>query len=261
MTTSIVAEWLPVIALSTLRPLGTLLLMPVFNTSTLGGKLTRNALVLAIALPVLTLHDIWPVADSTRSWSAYLWLACGELGIGLMIGFCAAVPFWALDMAGSLIDTMRGASMASILNPLLGQQSSLIGIVFSQVFSLLFMMFGGFHALLEALYASYVTLPPGSPFHFRPSALGFLSQQWQMMYTLFLRFAMPAIVAILLVDMALGLINRSAQQLNVFFVAMPIKSGLALLLLIICANFAFQLPLADARRLVGYADALTNLLR
>lgn len=41
------------------------------------------------------------------------------------------------------------------------------------------------------------------------------------------------------VDMAMGLINRSAQQLNVFFLAMPIKSAFALLMMIICFSFAF----------------------
>ncbi|AGK49368.1 type III secretion apparatus protein SpaR/YscT/HrcT [Burkholderia thailandensis MSMB121] len=261
MTAAMAGEWLPMVALSMLRPLGAMLLVPVFSTGTLGGTLARNALVLAISLPVLALHDLWPAVDGARSWAAYLWLACGELSIGLVIGFCAAVPFWALDMAGFLIDTMRGASMASVLNPLLGQQSSMMGVVFSQVFSLLFMMFGGFHALLEALYASYLTLPPGAAFRFRPAALDFLGQQWQLMYTLCLRFAMPAIVAILLVDMALGLVNRSAQQLNVFFVAMPIKSAFALLLMIICANFAFQLPLSESLRLVEHAAALTNRLR
>jgi type III secretion protein T len=261
MTAAMAVEWLPVIALSMLRPLGAMLLVPVFSTGTLGGALARNALVLAVTLPVLALRDLWPLADGARSWSGYVWLACGELAIGLMIGFCAAVPFWAIDMAGALIDTMRGASMASVLNPLFGQQSSVMGIVFSQVFSLLFMMSGGFHALLEAIYASYLTLPPGDAFHLRPAALGFLGAQWQLMYTLCLRFAMPAIVAILLVDMALGLVNRSAQQLNVFFVAMPIKSAFALLLMIISANFAFRLPLTESLRLVERAAALTHLLR
>lgn len=261
MTAAMAVEWLPVVALSMLRPLGAMLLVPVFSTATLGGALARNALALAITLPVLALHDLWPAADGARSWTAYLWLACGELSIGLMIGFCAAVPFWALDMAGFLIDMMRGASMASVLNPLLGQQSSVMGIMFSHVFSLLFMMFGGFHALLEAIYASYLTLPPGAVFRFRPAALDFFGQQWQLMYTLCLRFAMPAIVAILLVDMALGLVNRSAQQLNVFFVAMPIKSAFALLLMIICASFAFQLPLMESLRLAEHAAALANLLR
>ncbi|MDL4454979.1 type III secretion system export apparatus subunit SctT [Klebsiella michiganensis] len=231
--------WLPVLGLCMLRPLGVFLLVPLLNSANLGGILVRNALLLMIALPLVRVYPEWPLPD-TSLWG-YLGLAAGELCIGLMIGFCAAIPFWALDMAGFTIDTMRGSSMASVFNPLLGgQQSSLFGLLFTQVFNVLFLISGCFNQLLRAIYHSYLTFPPGGLLNYHASALAFLSAQWQLMYELCLRFAMPAMVVILLVDMALGLINRSAQQLNVFFLAMPIKSAFALLMLIISFGFAFN---------------------
>ncbi|KWN58213.1 type III secretion system export apparatus subunit SctT [Burkholderia ubonensis] len=251
-------QWLPVLGITMLRPLGALLLVPVFNPATLGGALVRNALVLMIALPALPLHETWPAFSvPNRTFVDYLWIGCAELCVGLLIGFCAAVPFWVLDMAGFLIDTMRGASMATMLNPLLGLQSSLFGVLFSQIFALLFLVLGGFNALLEAIYASYETLPPGAVFRFNADALWFIGHQWQLMYELCLRFAMPATGAALLVDMALGLLNRSAQQLNVFFLAMPIKSAFALLMMIMCVGFAFQLPLGEIAQL---RDRITHLM-
>lgn len=231
-------SWLPVLGLCMLRPLGVFLLVPLLNSTNLGGILVRNSLLLVIALPLVQVYPQWSLPHAS-AWG-YLWLAAGELCIGLMIGFCAAIPFWALDMAGFTIDTMRGSSMASVLNPLLGQQSSLFGLLFTQVFNVLFLMSGCFNQLLSAIYHSYVILPPGSALDYNGGALAFLTAQWQLMYELCLRFAMPAMVVILLVDMALGLINRSAQQLNVFFLAMPIKSAFALLMLIISFGFAFN---------------------
>ncbi|MDM5065592.1 type III secretion system export apparatus subunit SctT [Aeromonas salmonicida] len=231
--------YLPVLGLCMLRPLGVFLLVPLLNSANLGGILVRNALLLTLALPLVQVYPQWTLPDA-GVWG-YLWLAAGELCIGLMIGFCAAIPFWALDMAGFTIDTMRGSSMASVFNPLLGgQQSSLFGLLFTQVFNVLFLITGCFNQLLSAVYHSYVTLPPGSILNYHGGALTFLTAQWQLMYELCLRFAMPAMVVILLVDMALGLINRSAQQLNVFFLAMPIKSAFALLMLIISFSFAFN---------------------
>lgn len=257
-------QWLPMLGLCMLRPLGVMLMVPLFNQATLGGTLVRNALVLMIALPLVPLHDTWPTLQAARenatAWH-YLLIICGELSIGLLIGFCAAMPFWALDMAGFLIDTLRGASMASVLNPLLGQQSSLFGILFTQVFSLLFLVIGGFNELIAAIYHSYTTLPPGEVFRFGPGFLAFLSREWQLMYELCLRFLMPAIVAILLVDMALGLVNRSAQQLNVFFLSMPIKSAFALLMLIMGLGFAFQAPLERSTYFVRYTLTLLDHLR
>lgn len=237
-------------------------MLPIFAQASLGGTLVRNALVLMIALPVMPLHDTWtlPSMSGAASWR-YILIILSEIGIGIVIGFCAAIPFWALDMAGNLIDTMRGASVASILNPMLGQQSSLFGILFSQIFSLLFLVSGGFNELLAAFYHSYVTLPPGTKIIPGPELLSFLARDWQLMYELSLRFSMPALVVILLVDMALGLINRSAPQLNVFFLSMPIKSAFAVLMLVMSLSFAFQVPLERVARFVEHTLKLTEYFR
>ncbi len=247
-----------------LRPLGVMLILPLLNQATLGGTLVRNALVLMIALPLIPLHDTWPLLEAARQNATagrYLMIICGELSIGLLLGFCAAIPFWAMDMAGFLIDTLRGASMASVLNPLLGQQSSLFGILFTQIFGALFLVAGGFNQLIASIYHSYVALPPGEVFHFGPGFLTFLSKQWQLTYDLCLRFSMPAIVAILLVDMALGLVNRSAQQLNVFFLSMPIKSAFTLLMLVMSLGFAFQAALERSTQWVQHALSLMDHLQ
>ncbi|RKT98833.1 EscT/YscT/HrcT family type III secretion system export apparatus protein [Burkholderia sp. Nafp2/4-1b] len=258
----LLVQWLPIIAIMILRPFSTLVILPVFTPAALGGSLVRNALALMIVLPMLPVHDTWRAFSREADGAQFfLWLALGELCIGALIGFCAAIPFWALDMAGFLIDTTRGASMASVLNPLLTTQSSPFGMVFSQVFTLLFLVSGGFNTLIETIYASYVTLPPGSTLRFSPSALAFLAQQWHMMLEICLRFAMPALAVMVLVDMALGLVNRSAQQLNVFFLSMPIKSALALLLVVSCASFAFRLPLAEIATLPELAAHLSRMLR
>lgn len=222
-----------------MRPLGAMMLLPIFNSGTLGGPLIRNALVLMIALPAVPVYRDWPTLQLTMSFWNFGWIVLTELVIGLMLGFAAAIPFWAVDMAGFVIDTMRGASMSNVLNPLLGAQSSIYGILFTQLLSVLFLMLGGFNQLMSSIYYSYKTLPPGGGFTFNPGFLTFISHEWRLMYELCLGFAMPSMVAMLLVDMALGLINRSAQQLNVFFLSMPIKSVMSLLLLIISLNFAF----------------------
>lgn len=75
----------------------------------------------------------------------------------------------------------------------------------------------------------------------------FVIGQWQMLFRLALAFAMPALLVMLLVDVALGLVNRSAPQLNVFFLSMPIKSLLGLLMLLLALSTAFA-PLIERMR-------------
>ena len=256
----ILTEWLPIIGLCMMRPLGVFLLLPALTTASLGGTLIRNTLILMIALPAVPAHLQHPAWLAAQGTGDYLWIILGEIAIGTMIGFVAAIPFWAIDMAGFVIDTLRGSSMSSIFNPSLGEQSSIFGLLFSHVLSTLFLVTGGFNRLIEAIYQSFVTFPPGSAFTFQSTFLPFCMQIWQTLFQLCLHFAMPAIVAMVLIDVAMGLINRSAKQLNVFFLSMPIKCLLALLLLAASLQFAFADYLSRITLFPEYVNDLLQTL-
>ncbi|MCD5330845.1 type III secretion system export apparatus subunit SctT [Chromobacterium piscinae] len=243
--------WWPLLGAAMMRPLGAMLLLPLFSPSMLGSALIRNALALMATLPALPLLAPLALPDPIQAPAAYALLLASELAVGLLLGFSAAIPFWAVDMAGFALDTLRGASMAGVLNPLIGGQSSPMGALFSQLAAVLFMALGGFHAFLSALYASYQQLPPGMGWHWSSQFIPLLQRQWQLLYTLGLGFAMPALVMMVLVDLALGLINRSVQQLNVFSLSMPIKSLVALLMLIIGLQFGLSDVIAGFERFDG----------
>lgn len=261
MSIELLSVWMPALGIAMLRPLGMMLIVPLMTPSVLGGTLIRNALALSLALPVLVMHETWPLPakEHLNAWR-YLWIIASEISIGVMIGFIAAIPFWVVDMAGTFIDTLRGTTMASVINPMLGQESSLLGILLTRVFSVLFLVAGGLNELIAALYHSYSTLPPGANWLLQEGFPAFLMRQWQLMYELCLRFAMPAMTAVLLVDIAFGLINRSAPQLNVFFLSMPVKSLFAIFMLIVSLAYAVQAPTDWALSLVGKWYALSDHL-
>ncbi|MFM0955553.1 type III secretion system export apparatus subunit SctT [Yersinia enterocolitica] len=232
-------HWLGALGLAMMRPCGMLLILPLFTARSLGSSLLRNSLVFAIALPVTPMFFTTSLLyhDSLTGW---FWVLCIELMVGVMIGFVAALPFWAIDMAGFLIDTLRGATMSTLFNPSMGMESSIFGVLFTQILTVLFLISGGFNLVLTALYSSYEILPAGSGIQPTSAILHFLQSEWQLMYELCLSFALPAMLVMVLADLSLGLINRSSQQLNVFFLAMPIKSALALLLLLISLPYALH---------------------
>ncbi|WP_246029033.1 type III secretion system export apparatus subunit SctT [Parashewanella tropica] len=255
-------EHLPVFSLSMMRPLGMMLLLPLFKSGSLSSGLMRNGLVMMFAFPVMpTLMDMHEhLLEATYLELVGLYIE--EFAIGLMIGFCAAVPFWAIDMAGFLIDTMRGSSLSTVLNPLLGVESSVYGVIFAQVLSVLFLASGGLNFLLSAMYESYLVLPPGSPLYLNGNIplFDFFLKEWRLMNALFMGFAMPAMVIMMLTDTAFGLVNRSAQQLNVFFLSMPVKSVMVLLVMIYCINFAFHNYLARTDSAESHFQILYHLL-
>ncbi|EAA3660103.1 type III secretion system export apparatus subunit SctT [Salmonella enterica] len=233
-------HWWPLLGVAIMRPLGVMFIFPLFGPAMLGGTLIRNALALMATLPILPLLSSLVLPNPMQAPMHYTLMLAAELCIGLMLGFSAAIPLWALDIAGYVIDTIRGASIASIFNPLQGGQSSPVGAFFSQLAGVFFMILGGFHALMNALFASYTNLQPGQRWYWSGGFLLLLEHLWHDLYTLALGFTMPAIVIMVLTDLALGLINRSVQQLNVFTLSMPIKSIMVLLIMIMALPFAFS---------------------
>ena len=236
------ASWIYTAFVTIARPFGVFMLLPMLSSKNLGGSLIRNGLVVMVCVPIFpALNQTISAADLNDSTMHYALLIAKEVMVGLFIGFIAAIPFWAMDSACYMIDTMRGSSMASALNPALGESSTLFGVLFSQLITVLFFGFGGFNHLLTALYQSYQLIPPGTTMQFNNRMLVFIKQQWDMLFSMMLIFALPAMGVMLLTDIGMGLLNRSVQQMNIFFLAMPIKSALVLFLLIISIPFSIRL--------------------
>ena len=156
-----------------------------------------------------------------------------ETLIGFALGFLASLPFWALECAGIFMDNQRGASQAEGTEILTGKSISPMGGLLFQCLTYLFFTSGAFLAFLSLVYASYELWPVTSLF---PALSGYAiplffagKVAWLMSYMILI--AAPVAVACLLVDISLGLINRFSPQLNAYVLAMPIKSGMASLLL------------------------------
>jgi type III secretion protein T len=259
-----VASWdalTTAMGLALMRPMGLLFMLPLFSAQALGGTLARNALVLLIAIPMVPVFIATNAIAPATSLFPTVLMYGREFTIGMIMGFFAAIPFWALDISGFIIDTIRGSSMASVLNPMLGDQTSVFGMVFAQTMAALFLVSGGFNALLVALYGSYAVLPPGTTLSFDRSFFYVLNLQWYAMWELALRFTMPAMAGMLLVDIALGFANRAAPQMNVFFLAMPIKTIVALLLLSVGLHYGLANVILHFEAFPDAVAALTGTLR
>jgi type III secretion protein T len=156
-----------------------------------------------------------------------------ELIIGVIIGFFLGILFWAAQSLGALIDNQRGASMAQGADPLSGEQLSPFGSLFFQFAAMLFFTSGAFTSFIGMLMESYAIWPIFEPM---PALTGtalydLMILQADVIMRLAVLLAAPILALCFLTDFGLGLINRFAQQLNVFVLSMPIKSAVALLVL------------------------------
>ena len=167
--------------------------------------------------------------------------AAKEAVIGLLIGFFAAVPFWVAENVGNFIDNQRGATMGEVFSPLSGAQVSTLGIFFTQIVSTIFFVGGAVFLLLGALYRSYSILPVFGTLAFESAApLATLGAADAMLETTVIISA-PIVIVVFLATVGLGLVNRTAPQLNVFFLSMPVKSALGIALLIAYIPFILDM--------------------
>jgi type III secretion protein T len=177
-----------------------------------------------------------------------------EAFLGFLLAYLSSLAFWAVQSAGFLMDNQRGASQANVSDPLSGEESSPLGSFLFQSFVFLFFVSGAFLSFLLLIFETYVFWPPGE---WLPG-LGvqlplFVAGMVSWLMTKVLLLAGIVLVASLLVDLALGLINRFASQLNVYILAMPIKSGLAMLIVLIF----FPLFIGDSP---GLFEEMTNAI-
>ena len=147
-----------------------------------------------------------------------------ETMIGMIIGFCVAIPFWAMEACGFFIDNQRGASMASTMNPMSGSETSPMGLLFAQTFNTLFIISGLFLLLLDHIFNSYALWPV---FSFWPSVDGsatlFILKQFDLLITIAMWLAAPVAISMFITEFGVALISRSAPQLNVFVLAMRLR--------------------------------------
>ncbi|WP_447475074.1 type III secretion system export apparatus subunit SctT [Vibrio harveyi] len=215
------------------RLMACFIFLPILNKQTLGGTMVRNGVLCSLALfifPMINQQDL--PAETDGIW---LMIILGkEVLLGLLIGFVAAIPFWAIEAAGFLVDNQRGAAMASMFNPTLGSQSTPTAVLLTQTLITLFFSGGGFVAFIYALFNSYASWPVIS---FFPSVteewVHFFYAQFEQLMWLGVLMSAPLVLAMFLAEFGLALISRFAPQLNVFFLAMPIKSAIASVLLIV----------------------------
>ena len=144
-----------------------------------------------------------------------------EVLLGAMMGFAIAMAFSVLTQAGENIALGMGLGFASINDPNNGLSVPIVSQFYGIVGTLLFLVLGGHGLVIEALQASLQRLPVGFD-GLEPKAYEQLVWWGAEMYGFAVLLALPAVASLLLVNLAFGVITRTAPQLNLFAIGFPI---------------------------------------
>ena len=223
---------------------------PIFGSRVVPARI-RIGLALVITLVVAPLLPLPPAVDALSGTG--LVITFNQLLIGLALGFALRLAFSAVEIAGQIIGQLMGLGFASMIDPENGVQVPVVSQFYTVCTILLFLAFNGHLLLIELIVDSFRTLPvstQGIPL----DGLRTLADWGGQMFAGAVLVALPAICALLLVNLAFGVMMRSAPQLNIFAVGFPVTLLIGMIIMLM------SLP-ALPGQLSGLFDQVFGLMR
>jgi flagellar biosynthetic protein FliR len=157
---------------------------------------------------------------------------CEQILIGMALGLVMRFVFGAVIMAGELIGLQMGLSFASFFDPASGGNTSVMARLLNAVTILVFVAVNGHLVMISGLGRTFEMLPIAGP-PLDMNGIGVLVEFSVTLFTMGVALALPMVIALLAINLAMGILNRTAQQLSVFSVGFPITLTVSLMLLTI----------------------------
>lgn len=225
---------LPALMLASIRPGAAFLAAPVFGAPQV-PVLLRFILAVAVGVPGSLLATVVLPPGGMAS-VAGLALIFGEIIIGLALGFALQIGFAATSIAGETIGNAMGLGFASTIDPMSGSGTPAIAQVLTILATLLFLSIDGHLAFITIILESYRALPVGGGLLSAAATLAVV-QLGGAMFAASVVLALPVVTGVILIQLVMALLARSAPALNLFAVGLPAALLGGLLL------FAFALPI------------------
>jgi flagellar biosynthetic protein FliR len=153
-----------------------------------------------------------------------------ELFIGMAFAFVIGALFAAISVAGTFLDTLVGFSYGSLIDPINGTNTTVLNQFYSMMGVLIFVAIGGDAWVIEGMARTYdvvgvLQMPNVN------DLIGGADRAFVNIFAAAVELAGPVMLALILCDVAFGMVSRLAPQLNVFIVGFPVKVivGLALI--------------------------------
>jgi flagellar biosynthetic protein FliR len=229
------------------RIAGVLMVAPVF-----GARLVpaRVRLALSVAATVV----LAPLVPVTQPFDLSLgsgFTVAQEVLIGVAMGFCLQMIFDALIIAGQTIAMSMGLGLATMVDPQRGISVPVISQFFVILGLLIFLSLGGHLATVRLIADSFEILPLGEPLS--TAGVWTVATWGSQMFAGALRIALPAATALLIANIAFGVMSRAAPTLNLFAVGLP--AGLLIGFLLLLLNIGHL-----AKLLAEFLDSTLTML-
>lgn len=173
----------------------------------------------------------------------FIWLIAKEVFVGFTLGFVASLVFETVQVAGRIADFQRGSTMGELFAPQLKARVSELGQFQLQLAIVIFLTLGMHKRFISSLVTSFEFIPALRFPHIEPGwtpAAEFLTGMTGNVITLGVQLAIPVVVTLLLTDLFFGMINRVAPQVNVFFLSLPVKMWIGIMVVAVGLYFIIE---------------------
>ena len=174
------------------------------------------AIILTYIVPI-------PNLRSYNTLLAFILLAVKEFLIGLLLGYISYFITTAIYVAGQMIDMHIGFGMVNVFDPVANIQIPITANVYYIIGMMMLLVIDGQHLIIYSLADSFTLFPIDSKIVIDQSLVDFSVGMITSVFVVSFKIAAPITAAILIADIALGVIAKAVPQMNVFVVGMPLK--------------------------------------
>ncbi len=208
------------------RVLGVIAAAPIFSHSSIPNQVKLG---LGIMLTLIIMPTLPPLPQFEIFSFQGLLILVQQLIIGLAIGFSMRLVFSAVELAGQLIGTTMGLGFASFFDPQSQGQSTAVNQFLVLLVMLVFLSLDGHLMIVTAVANSFVSMP----ISLEGGGINPLQiATWgETIFSVGLTLALPAVAALLITNMALGILTKTAPQLNLFGIGFPVTLSMGFVVL------------------------------
>jgi flagellar biosynthetic protein FliR len=207
----------------------TRILAMIIQVPVLGGQTIPTQVRLAFGLMLAAILLPWqplPAGAKEMELAVFGVGIFKELLVGTLAGFAATLTFGAIQIAGEAMGLESGFGSGRIFNPTMGDSGSEFSQIFVMVALMVFVLIDGHHMFLIAIQRTFDVIPANGPLPLQ--SMDTLMKMTAQMILAGIRIALPVMAALIITDLALGLLSRIAPQMQIFFLGMPVKVGVAM---------------------------------
>ena len=206
-----------VLVIARLAPL--FVFAPLFSSRSIPYRV-RGIIAVALAIGLSPLALAGEVAPTDAV--SILGLVGKELLVGFAFAFAVGILFHALSVAGTLLDTLIGFSFGAAVDPITGNQSTVLAQVYSLMGVMIFIAINGDAMLIQG-FATTFELVPLLEMPALQALLDGAIASFVGIFSAAIQICAPVLLALFLTDIAFGLVTKVVPQLNVFSMGLPTK--------------------------------------